>query len=88
MTRDEPRLDWAEIEREKTALIDQVILAPVIWRNSEGRQQADGVLREFKIIAGTGNTDKGQTVTEFGLQDQLLPRTALHVIPLDPIRAY
>jgi signal transduction histidine kinase len=82
MHNDGPTTEWAQINLAETNRIDQIVLTPVIWRNSEGRYQSDGFPRAFKLIAGTGDSDPGRVVAEFGPQDNLLQSTAPLVIPL------
>ena len=66
--------EWIEIELGKEETIDQVILVPAIWRDTKIGFRADGFPREFRIIVGTGQDDKGTVVASFGEQDNLLPR--------------
>jgi signal transduction histidine kinase len=87
MTPKGPQIEWAQINLDHIARIDQVVLVPVIWRDSEGEHQADGFPRTFKLIAGTGAQSNGNVVAEFNRQDPLQPRTAPLVIPISPTDA-
>jgi hypothetical protein len=49
----DPGMEWAQVELGEPALIDQVVLVPVIWRDSKGGVQADSFPREFRLITGT-----------------------------------
>lgn len=82
-----PTKEWAQIDLGEPSMIDQIVLAPVIWRGSKAEYQADCFPCKFKITAGTGEDSKGQIVAEFSHQDNILPRVAPLVISFEPISA-
>ncbi len=83
---EEPKpFEWVEILIEEPAVIDQVILVPVIWRDSDKGFQSDGFPTEFKIIAGTDENSAGVTIAEVS-DTSLTPRIAPFVVTFSPIQ--
>ncbi|CAA6692451.1 MULTISPECIES: histidine kinase [unclassified Lentimonas] len=76
--------EWVQIFIEEPAVIDQIILVPVIWRDSDKGYQSDGFPSEFKIIAGTDENSAGVTIAEVS-DTSLTPRIAPFVLSLSPI---
>ncbi len=87
MHQDGTKTEWAQIDLGETNRIDQIVLTPVIRRDNKGGYQADGFPRKLKLIVGTNAQDPGQVVAEFDQKDQLLPRVAPLVIPIESITA-
>ena len=79
--------EWIQIDLGKEETIDQVILVPAIWRDTKSGFRADGFPREFRIIVGTGQDDKGTVVASFGAKDNLLPRISPVVASFPAIQA-
>jgi signal transduction histidine kinase len=79
--------EWIQIDLEQETLIDQITLAPVIWRSTQNHFQADGFPGEFTLKAGTASDTNGITVASFSEQDQFLPRIAPLVIPIPETKA-
>jgi signal transduction histidine kinase len=66
-------------------LIDQIVLVPTLWRDTEEGPQADGFPQKFHILSGTASTTNVlATITE---EDRLLPRIAPLVLPVKPVMA-
>jgi signal transduction histidine kinase len=82
-TKEPKPIEWFEIYLEKPAVIDQIILVPVIWRDSEKGFQSDGFPTEFKIIAGTNANNAGVTIAEVS-DSSLTPRIAPLIVTLSP----
>ena len=79
--------EWVEIELGHEFLIDEIVLTPVLWRDSVKGFQADAFPEAFRIIAGTKNSPDGTVVADFQSHDHLLPRIAPLVIPANGITA-
>ena len=71
---------WVQIDLEKSAEIDQVVLVPEIWRGSDEGFTADGFPLEFQIKMGRKGDSLGSIVAHKGPDDALLPRIAPVVI--------
>ena len=66
--------EWIQIDLAETALIDEVVLVPAIWRDALHGFRADGFPLEFRILVGSGDEDAGTIVKSFTKQDGLLPK--------------
>jgi signal transduction histidine kinase len=73
-------IDWDE-ER----LIDQVVLVPTLWRDTEKGPRADGFPQRFRVLAGTANTTN--MVASYTEENHLLPRIAPLSMSFLPIKA-
>ena len=80
---DANQLEWVQVELEQPTRIDQIVLVPAIWRDTESGFQADGFPVNFRILAGTEPNSAGTVIASFSEQDQLLPRIAPLVIACD-----
>ncbi|MGB7326088.1 MAG: histidine kinase [Rubripirellula sp.] len=76
--------EWAQVDLDDESLIDLVVLAPVLWRDSLGVIQADGFPIEFKVFIGKEGDLTGKEVASFGPREHLLPRNAPVMIPIHP----
>ncbi|MFC5051821.1 sensor histidine kinase [Rubritalea spongiae] len=73
------------IDLEKEALIDEVVLVPCLWRESEVGLLAEGFPLAFSIYAGT---EEGETlVASRSTDDMLLPRIAPLAVHFPSIKA-
>ena len=79
--------EWIQIDMEEVHTIDQIVLVPVIWRDTKSGFRADGFPLEFKILAGTSQNDSGQVIAQYGETNQLIPRIAPLLIPCPRIKA-
>ena len=77
--------EWAQINLGEEILIDQIVLVPIIERDSKTGLQAEGFPVEFQILAGT--TDTSKVVASFTAEDNLLPRIAPVVVPTAALKA-
>ena len=73
--------EWIQIELGEETPIDQIVLVPTIWRDTEKGFMADGFPLEFIIRSGNHADPNGTVITRFGAQDHLLPRIAPLVVP-------
>ncbi|VGO17692.1 Sensor histidine kinase LiaS [Pontiella desulfatans] len=71
--------EWVQIDLAGETPIDQVILVPVIWRDTKRGFKADGFPEKFRILAGTDQTTN--VIAEYSSADQILPRIAPLLIP-------
>ncbi len=78
---------WIEIEFGKEEPIDQIVLAPILWRDPEKGFTAEGFPAEFRITLGTADDRKGTVLGEFRSEDFSLPRIAPWIIPANGVPA-
>ncbi|VGO19747.1 histidine kinase [Pontiella sulfatireligans] len=84
---DEFNSEWVEIDFGAAYPLDEVILVPVIRRDSKTGFQADGFPKQFRLIAGTADDRKGQVIAEYANEQNFLPRIAPLSIPCNGITA-
>ncbi|MEO1855969.1 MAG: discoidin domain-containing protein, partial [Rubritalea sp.] len=66
--------EWIQIELGEATPVDQIVLAPTIWRDTKIGPQADGFPVAFKLIVGNGQ--RSNVVATYDAEDNLLPRVA------------
>lgn len=76
-------LEWVEVELDGNYLIDEIVLVPNIWRDTDKGFQSDGFPAAFRIWAGTDGNRTGAVVAEYHSTDGILPRIAPLIIPID-----
>ncbi|MCP5536216.1 MAG: hypothetical protein H7A51_08285 [Akkermansiaceae bacterium] len=59
-------VEWVEIEFDKEYQLDEIVLVPTLWRDSEKGFQADGFPDKFRIIVGKSNDKTGTVLGEYG----------------------
>jgi len=84
---DPNRTEWVQVNLPQAQTIDEIILVPVIRRDSQKGFQADGFPRAFHVLAGTHDDAQGHIVASFTAADSLLPRAAPLVISCRNLRA-
>ena len=72
-------MEWMEVNLGEPQPIDEIVLVPVIWRDSKTGYGADGFPVEFRVLAGKGGSS--HVVASFGVKDKLLPRIAPLIVP-------
>ena len=88
--QDHPEIEgeWIQIDLEREAAIDEIVLVPTLWRYGDGEgYQSDGFPETFRILAGKENDREGTVIATFDSSDKLLPRVAPVLVPLDGVRA-
>jgi hypothetical protein len=65
--------------------IDQMVLVPTLWRDTENGPQADGFPQIFRILSGTAGTTN--VLASFTEADHLLPRIAPLALSFPPVNA-
>lgn len=78
---------WIEIEWSRAVPIDQILLAPILWRDSETGFRADGFPSKFRITTGTTDDRTGTVLGEYNSADGGLPRVAPWILPANGIIA-
>ncbi|MHC4626980.1 MAG: histidine kinase [Planctomycetota bacterium] len=78
---DSTNTEWIQIDLGEEIPIDQIVLVPTIWRDTEKGFIADGFPLEFNITAGNHADPNGTVIALFGVRDRLLPRIAPLAIP-------
>lgn len=73
--------EWIQIELGEEMPIDEIVLVPSIWRDTESGFRADGFPLEFRIVAGKSDETNGVVIAAFTEDDNLLPRIAPLVVP-------
>ncbi|MDA7916765.1 discoidin domain-containing protein, partial [bacterium] len=72
--------EWIEIDLGRTTPIDEVVLVPTIWRDTDKGFQADAFPTSFRILAGGPADTEGQVIADSDTLGALLPRVApLHI---------
>lgn len=79
--------EWIRIDLGKSYVIDELILVPVIWRESKAGFRADSFPSEFHIIAGQEGDTEGQVVASFSEKDNLLPRLGPLLVKFENVTA-
>jgi len=79
--RSEPHEDpyhkeWIQISLETETLIDQIILTPIIRRDTQRGLHGDGFPKVFEIIAGTDDDPNGTVIASHTADDQIQPNMA------------
>ncbi|WP_286177972.1 histidine kinase [Rhodopirellula sp. JC639] len=72
--------EWIQISLSEETSIDQVVLVPMIWRDTAKGFRADGFPLEFSIRVGLDPDPEGAVVARFDAGEQLLPRVAPVVV--------
>ncbi len=75
-TQAENHSKWLKIRLDETAVIDEVVLVPVIRRTEHNGLQADGFPPAVRVILGTQDNPEGTVVAEYDEKQTLLPRIA------------
>ncbi|MDF7799091.1 histidine kinase [Pontiellaceae bacterium B1224] len=77
--------EWIRIELGEETTIDEVVLVPMLWSDSQTDIQSEGFPRAFRVLAGMGkSTNVVATVTE---EDHVTPRIAPLTISFLPVKA-
>ncbi|TWU44307.1 Nitrate/nitrite sensor protein NarX [Novipirellula aureliae] len=86
---DQNQAQWIKIELAEEVVIDQIVLVPAIWRDSNGGFRADGFPLEFIVRVGSDNDEEaeGTIVASYSANDSLLPRVAPVVVSFPAIVA-
>lgn len=71
-----------EVDLETEEVIDQVVLVPSLWRDTQVGVRSEGFPIAFRVIVGT--EDESQEVASYSVEDQLLPRIAPLVVSFSP----
>jgi signal transduction histidine kinase len=80
-------IEWVQIDFKKESIIDQIVLAPVIWVDTQAGPIADGFPVELRIIAGTKQNPNGSVIATYRETDQTVPRIAPLILSLSPTSA-
>ena len=78
---------WIEIELDRVQLIDQVVLVPVLWSDSEGVYRADAFPPRFRVLAGTGDRAEAAVLADYRSSEPATFGTAPVVLPVPPTQA-
>ena len=84
-TRESP--EWVQVDLGEEAILDEIVLAPTLWRDSKKGFQAEGLPLQFRIVAGNKEGKKGKVIATYTEQDRLLPRIAPVVVPCPGAKA-
>ncbi|MGJ8656593.1 MAG: sensor histidine kinase [Akkermansiaceae bacterium] len=75
--------EWAEINFRKPTKVDLVVIVPIIWMDRDGKYQADGFPKAFKVTARDARTGELHVIADYSDTSQLLPRYSPLTIPLE-----
>ena len=78
---------WVEIELNSEAIIDEIVMVPTIWRDTNKGFLSDGFPEAFRIVVGTESNRTGTVVAEYTNTAAILPRLAPLVIPISETAA-
>lgn len=88
VTHDRPQArEWAQVTLDRESTIDEIVLVPTLWRDTDQGFRADGFPVEFEVLAGTSEDEGGTSIRRFSASDALLPRMAPVIIPCQSLRA-
>ncbi|GAB5559034.1 MAG: hypothetical protein SynsKO_06810 [Synoicihabitans sp.] len=73
--------EWIEIDLGGFGPIDEVVLVPTIWRDTNEGFQADAFPARFKILVGSPENPAGKVIADSADLGTLLPRLAPLRIP-------
>ncbi|MDF7799346.1 histidine kinase [Pontiellaceae bacterium B1224] len=79
--------EWIEIDFGIAHPLDEVVLIPVIRRDTQTGFQADGFPERFRLIAGTAEDRTGRIIAQYTDAQKFLPRIAPLSIPCNGITA-
>ncbi|MDP4623714.1 MAG: ATP-binding protein [Akkermansiaceae bacterium] len=79
--------EWVQIDLGKECTINELVLVPVIWRESKTGFRADSFPSEFHIIAGKEGETEGKVIASFSEEDKLLPRIGPVLVKVDNVSA-
>lgn len=77
---DSATMEWIEIELESEVPIDEIVLVPTLWRDSEKGFQSDGFPESFRVLAKSGGSPDGTVLAAYDDTSRILPRIAPLVI--------
>jgi signal transduction histidine kinase len=77
--------EWIHLELGEVFPIDQIVLVPTLWRDTESGVRSEGFPSAFSLFAGTD--DATNLVASFSAEDHLLPRIAPLAVPFAPVEA-
>ncbi|TWU46927.1 sensor histidine kinase [Rubripirellula reticaptiva] len=81
------RQEWISISLGDEFSIDEIVLVPTLWRDSNKGFRSDGFPQAFRVLAGTDDDLKGTVVASYDVSDKIEPRTGPLVISLEPTNA-
>lgn len=68
--------EWVQVTFDQAYPIDEIVLVPTLWRDSNAGFLSDGFPLGFRVLAGTDEDRDGSVITEYQDSDRLLPRIA------------
>lgn len=77
---------WVQVDFAETRRIDQIVLVPTLWRNTQDGAEADAFPVAFKVIT-LDAAGRRTIVAAYTEADRLVPRIAPLVIDFPPRRA-
>ncbi len=78
---------WVEIRFEEEVRVDEIVLVPHIWRDAVTGLQGDAFPNALEIWAGSASDPQGKVIAVRTAEDQMAPRIAPLVVPVEPTRA-
>ncbi|WPJ96237.1 hypothetical protein SH580_00790 [Coraliomargarita algicola] len=79
--------EWIEIDLGGEFPIDEIILTPIVWRDSKGGFRADAFPQDFVIRAGLANDRSGTVVAQSSSHGAIPIGNAPWVIPIEQTTA-
>ena len=79
--------EWIEIDLKTEAVIDEIVLVPSLWRDSEKGFQSDGFPESFRVVAKSPSHPEGTQIAAYDSAHAIQPRIAPLIIPATGISA-
>jgi signal transduction histidine kinase len=79
--------EWVEIDLGQETQLDEIVLIPIIRRDSQEKYNSIDFPIALRIIAGSATNRTGTVVAEYGPDDPILPRIAPVRLPAHGITA-
>lgn len=73
-----------EVNLLEPAIIDQIVLAPTVWRDQDQGYVADAFPLAFRIVAGTGEDRVGREIARLDYGETPLKSIAPVILPIEP----
>ncbi|MCM2369791.1 histidine kinase [Aporhodopirellula aestuarii] len=81
------RGEWIQIDFDQEHPIDEIVLVPNLWRDTDKGFQSDGFPQSLRIVVGTANDPEGTVIAEYGQDDHVQPRIGPLVVPIKRVIA-
>lgn len=81
--REPDATEWVRVDFETDYPIEEIVIVPILLRDTASGFRAEGFPEQFRVIAGTESDTDGQVIAKISAGDKVLPRIAPLVIPIE-----